>query len=167
MVSREDAVLYVAAVLSAPLATAGLPRRNPDETVIPLDTSGSLMEPLDAAEAAMELVTIPLTDAAGIEAAYMALVRYHVLLRIRDEIAPRFPVSISGDTYGLDKSLPGIREMIAEAREAAIFLAGAAAVAGGAGAAAITSGPGIGTIEMDWSGGDPVADEYTGWSGRW
>ncbi len=167
MADREDAVIYVAAVLSAPLATAGFPRRNPDDTFVPLDTSGSLKEPLDAAEAAMELVTIPETDAAGIEAAYMALVRYHVLLRIRDEIALRFDVGIAGDSYRLSQSQAQIEKLLTDAREAAIFLAGSAAVAGGTGADAITSGPGIGAIELDWSGGDSVTDEYTGWSDRW
>lgn len=158
MADRADATAYVAAVLSASLATAGLAAT---------DTTGALMEPLNAAEAALELVTIPEADVAGTEAAYMSLVRYHVLLRIRDEVASRFDIGTGGDSYRLSQSLAGIEKLIGEARLAAVFLAGAAAVAGGTGADAATTGPGIGAIELDWSGGDPVADEYTGWSFRW
>lgn len=161
MAERADILSYIAATLSAPLATAGLAAT---------DTPATLGIALDAAESAMTFVLIPLTDVTAREAAQMALARYHVLLRIRDEIALRFDVGIAGDSYRLSQSQAQIEKLLTDAREAAIFLAGSAAVAGGTGADAIATGPGIGAIELDWSGGDPVTDEYsqyTGWSSRW
>lgn len=161
MADREEMTSYVGIILDAWLATAGMS---------PTDTVGQLKEPLDAADLAMTFVTISEADPTGIEAAYQALAIYHTLRRVALKVDPRFDVTIAGDSYRLSQSGTKLEKALASAYADAIFLAGAAAVAGGTGADAITSGPGIGAIELDWSGGDPLADEYseyTGWSPRW
>lgn len=124
MTTRNDLVTYFAVVLDDVLATAGLPAT---------DTPDGLGLALDAADRAMALVTIPVTDGPARAAAYTALARYHILMRARDKVAPRFKVAVGGDSYALPDSLVGINQLLADAYQAALFLAGPVAVAGGAG----------------------------------
>ncbi len=158
MALRQDAAVYVSVVLDDVLATAGMP---------PEDVPAGLGIPLDATDSAMAFVTIPETDALGREAAYTALAEYFTLLRVRRKIALRFDVSTGGDSYRLSQSQAQVGQLIEEARLRAVFLAGDAAVSGGIGADAVTPGPGIGAIELDWSGGTVPTDEYADWSSRW
>lgn len=171
MTQRSNATEYLAVVLDDVLATAGMGRDATGTPLVNLDVLGQLKEPLDATDRAMAFVTTPETDAIGREAAYTALAEYFTLLRARKKIALRFPVNVGGDAFGLDKSLIGINVLIEAAYAEAVQMAGLIAVSGGIGADATTSGPGIGGIELDWSGaGDPVTDEYgqyANWSSRW
>lgn len=159
MTQRENATEYLAVVLDDVLATAGMP---------PQDIPAGLGIPLDATDRAMAFVTTPETDVVGREAAYTALAEYFTLLRVRRKIALRFDVSTGGDSYRLSQSQAQIGQLIEEARLRAVFLAGTQAVEGGIGADAIASGPGIGGIELDWSGASDVpVDEYSAWLPRW
>lgn len=155
---RSDAASYLAVMLDDLLATAGMTGD---------DDAPNLGFPLDAADRGMTRVAIPETDVAARESAYTALARYHVLLRIRDKVAGRFSVSTGGDTYQLQQSLAGVEKLLAEARTDALYLAGTAAVLGGTGADVVPAAAGIGAIELDWSGGDVVADEYEQGYVRW
>ncbi len=140
MATRDDLVGYFAVILDDVLATAGVPATDAPE---------GLGLPLDAADRAMALVTIPETDEAATEAAYTALARYHILLRVRDKVAPRFKVAVGGDSYALPDSLAGINQLLADAYHAALFLAGPVAVAGGAGV--VARGRRIGVIALGGS----------------
>lgn len=167
MALRDEAAVYVGVVLDDVLATAGMGRDEAGVPLINLDVMGQLKEPLDATDSAMAFVTIPETDALGREAAYNQLAEYFTLLRVRRKIALRFDVSTGGDSYRLSQSQAQVGQLIEEARLRAVFLAGDAAVSGGIGAEAVMSGPGIGVIELDWSGGTVLTDEYANWASRW
>ena len=149
---RADAVPYLAVILDAVLADAG---------IAATDTSGDLKEPLDATDAGMVYTVIPVTDDAGREAAYFALAEYQTLIRVKRKIAMRFDIGTGGDSYALSQPLKQIDALIAAAKERAIALAGLAAVNG----APAPGGAGVG-IELDWSGAWDALDEYArrpGW----
>ena len=147
---RQQAVEWVAAVLDEVLATAGL---------VVSDVSGGLKEPMDAAERGMTLCLIPEEEDQRRQWAFNALAEYQVLLRAKAKVAARFDLTTSRGGYRLSQSLPGINELIADARERAITFAGQAAVDGVvAGGASGSSG--VTEIEMDWSSSDGWDSEY-------
>lgn len=111
------------------------------------DQAGQMKEPLDDAFRALGFAEADLATAdSGDPVGLLAMLRLFTLRAVRDSIAIRFDVGISGDSYRLSQTVAALDRLVAQAEAAVEVLFGPGAAAG----ASISANGGMVVLDLDF-----------------